>query len=111
MTLLRLLCTLLFVSNNVVHANMADRMMHDLAEGAEKVKESVQGSIHNMHHEVDALLKNSALAGNVWPVVKKLVITPEKAKLIATKTGEVIHWQDLVRPMSALWRGARSCKN
>lgn len=95
-----LLCTFLFITNDaVVSANIADHMIHDLQESTERVKEGVQDTIHDagefIHHEVDVLLKNSALAGNVWPVVKKLVITPQKAKLIASKTAEVVHWQDL----------------
>ena len=113
MALLCLLCTLFCITNHGVSANIAEQVMHDIAEGAEKVKHTVQETLHNgnefIHHEVDTILHNSALAGNVWPVVKKLVVTPEKAKLIATKTAEVVHWQDLVRnsfnALAVAWRG------
>lgn len=99
MALLRLFFALLFMTDHRVSANVAEQIIHDIAEGAERVKDNVQNAAHSagdfLHHEADIVLKNSALAGNVWPVVKKLIITPDKAKLIATKTMEVIHWQDL----------------
>ena len=75
--------------------------MHNLSESAEKVSEEIKHTLHDasefLHHEADILLKNSALAGNIWPIFKKLVITPDKARLIASKTAQVVHWQDLVR--------------
>lgn len=98
-TLFCLFCTLLCIADHSVSANVADQIIHDIAEGAESVKHTVEHAAHSagdfLHHEADLILKNSALAGNVWPVVQKLVITPEKAKLIATKTMEVVRWQDL----------------
>jgi small-conductance mechanosensitive channel len=97
--LFRLVSTLLLVvassANNVPH-----QLLNDIAEGAERVKHTVQDTLHDadelLHHEFDSLIKDSALAGNILPVIQKLVITPEKAKLMLQKTAEVIDWQDFV---------------
>lgn len=106
--LFRLFCTLFFIADHSVSANgVADQILHDIAEGAESVKHTVEHAAHSasdfLHHEADLILKNSALAGNVWPVVKKLVITPDKAKLIASKTVEVVRWQDLALIITFGW--------
>lgn len=97
--LLRLVGTLLLLveasANNVPH-----QLLNDIIEGTERVKHTVQETLQDadefLHHELENLIKDSALAGNIWPVIKKLVITPDKAKLMLTKTAEVIEWQDLV---------------
>ena len=98
----RLLGTLLLLAAAPQYAsanNVPKQVIHDIVEGAERLSHTVKDNLHDdweyVHHELDRIVQNSALAGNIVPVLKKLVITPEKASLIATKTAEVIQWQDL----------------
>jgi small-conductance mechanosensitive channel len=95
----RLVSTLLLVVG-VSANNVPRQLLNDIVEGAKGVKHTVHDTLHDadefFHHEFDNLIKDSALAGNILPVIQKLVITPEKAKLMVKKTAEVIDWEDFV---------------
>ena len=71
--------------------------MHDLNEDlhilGSKMKDSFGKTADHFRAE---LLEKSVLAGNILPILKRFVLTPEKIRSIGKDVYELIDWQDLI---------------
>ena len=92
-------CVILVLLQFVVSAHAVvnpSHVMHDLGEDIHNVGAKVKVTMGKTYeHLREEMMEKSALAGNILPILKRFVITPEKLKAMGRDIYTLIDWQDL----------------